>query len=135
MAVLVNQNQNFITQIENFRMENQMKRTTRQFIRGLRKTFRETDASGRQEIWDILTGLRGPDYNDNNYNDKRATTAVVRNEVLGIKNLAGILVDVFKDSDDRATHRVKSSFDSHRFKMHAQNAFKALGLKWNEVNE
>lgn len=113
-----------------------MKRTTRQFIRGLRKTFRETDKQGRNEIWDILTGLRGPDYNEDwPFKDKRATTAVIRNEVLGIKNLIDVPVDVNIDSNDRAVHRIDASFNGYHFQNHARRAFRALGLKWNKVNE
>lgn len=113
-----------------------MKRTTRQFIRGLRKTFREIDTQGRQEIWDILTGLRGPDYDINSYIDKRATTAVIRNEVFGIKNLMDVPADVAGDCDSSVKTRSFSSFGGyHHFKTHATQAFKALGLKWDEVNE
>lgn len=113
-----------------------MKRTTRQFIRGLRKTFRETDTQGRKEIWDILTGLRGPDYEGNSWTDKRATTAVIRSEVFGIKNLMDVPADVSGDCDNSVAIRSNSTFSDHsHFKFHAQSAFKALGLKWDEVNE
>jgi hypothetical protein len=109
-----------------------MKRTTRQFIRGLRKTFRETDKKGREEIWDILTALRGPD--DGSSTSKNAATCVIRYNVFGKKAMHGFPAMIHNDSQLDLNNR-KTMAGSYHFKSHAENAFKALGLNWNEVNE
>lgn len=113
-----------------------MKRSTKKFITDLRRNFREADDKGRKEMWDILTALRGPD--NENSQEKSATTAVIRYMLLGEKTYKTIskLALVHPDSKEKADYRYnyKKGILGH-FGIHAVEAFTALGLKWDEVNE
>lgn len=91
----------------------------------------------RSELWDILTALRGPDFSDWNGETKAATTAVIRYK-LGLRdgeNAAGAICE--PDSPKKVEFRKNLivSGASWHFVSHAQNAFNALDLKWNELNE
>lgn len=86
------------------------------------------------KLWCVLTALRGPDNNDDGI--KRATTAVIRRKV-GIRedNSGRAIVNTDSSEYKNTRARLASWFVSSHFLEHAQNAFSALGLKWNEVNE
>lgn len=88
-------------------------------------------------VWFTLSALRGPDaHGDVARAIKFATTAVIRAK-LGITS---VHLHINKDS---AVHletrlqldgRLERAIDRH-FVYHAEQAFEALGLYWNEVNE
>lgn len=94
---------------------------------------------GESEIlWDVLTALRGPD--DENENDKRATTEVIRYRLFGNagressdgqRNLNGCLYG----PDSESYVKIRERLPPSHFKGHAKKAFDALGLSWREVNE
>lgn len=86
-----------------------------------------------QDLWNILTALRGPDEVDS-LHWKASTTGVIRH-TLGLKNndVAGFLSN--EDSlSFVGTRTVDESEHSHHFTSHARYAFESLGLNWDEVN-
>lgn len=78
-------------------------------------------------LWDILTALRGPDDGDNNV--KAATTGVIRHAVCGY-DCPGMV-----NRDSKYEKHVRESLPDNHFTRHAVGAFRALGLKWHEVNK
>lgn len=108
-----------------------MTRQTRKFITTLRKEFGAADSTSKQEIWGLLTALRGPD--DGNLHIKTATTAIIRQEIFG-KNIA-VYVPAQTNGDDGLSLkiRIQNAGYSH-FNGHAKEAFEVLGLKWDELN-
>jgi hypothetical protein len=99
----------------------------------LRAFFRDARNSEVRLLWDVLSALRGPDYEESV--DKDATTAVIREAFLGPKTQV-FPADFAVDSAERAERRddMVSGSESYHFLSHARNAFDALGLKWFEVN-
>lgn len=108
-----------------------MTKTTRKFISSLRKQFRESDWKSRKEIWDILTALRGPD--SDSLEEKEATTCIIRSTVFGEKASRNIPALINDDNEDRKDRR-ESGFIHWHFTQHVKSAFKALNLKWDEIN-
>lgn len=103
-------------------------------LRHLNK-FMATSGDYRQknDLWDILTALRGPDNTvmESYSAIKAATTAVIRWHVFGW-NVAG---NTQPDSAVSVAVRKTICVDrENHFGLHAYNAFKALGLKWDELN-
>ena len=83
-----------------------------------------------EQLWWILSALRGPDSGE--YSVKYATTAVIRAKM-------GILVinpscDV-ADEDTKENVTIRLTLPNDHFGGHARQAFKALGLKWDKVNQ
>ena len=105
-----------------------MTKNTRKFITTLRQQFKAADNDTKIEIWDILTALRGPDNYDHDL--KKATTGLVRKAVFGSIDLPMAIVT----PRDFAVYVDKRTHSSGHFSNHAENAFNALGLKWDEVN-
>lgn len=97
-------------------------------------------SDGSEEMWAILTGLRGPDHREavlgtqefEYYMVKPSTTAVIRQKAFPIAARSYKLGYVSGDSDHAVQSR-KMMFEGH-FLTHAKTAFKALGLKWDEGN-
>lgn len=89
-------------------------------------------------LWNVVTALRGPDNGDEDL--KRATTEVIRWKLLGkptdrLHFSGSYLAPDSGVGLQRRTHYSLGEFEaSHHFLRHAQWAFKALGLKWDEVN-
>ena len=94
----------------------------------------------QREVWDILTALRGPDYEEGD-DDKHATTCVIRHYALGYKACCSPYTangSVFReDSETSVGLRVAMLDDkrSYHFYHHMADAFAALGLKWDKNNE
>jgi hypothetical protein len=85
-----------------------------------------------EELWSILTALRGPDNQSEMAKD--ATTAIIRH-TLGLKNGNIGLFISHKDNEYYAKLRTSvREYSGHHFHYHAKKAFKALNLKWDEVN-
>lgn len=90
-------------------------------------------------LWWVLTALRGPDYNaswnENALRDKESTTAVIR-QMIGLRRGVGNGATVNADSVVHTNWRNQLAVmgGSYHFKMHVINAFKALGLSWDEQN-
>jgi hypothetical protein len=106
----------------------------------LRAFFRDARNSEVRLLWDVLSALRGPDYEGSE--DKDATTVVIREAFLGPKTKV-FPADFAVDSAERAERRkdmvagdvpLPEISESYHFYTHARNAFDALGLKWDEVN-
>lgn len=99
-------------------------------------------------LWFILSGLRGPDYYDDEIKvidadiRKSATTAIIRAKAFPLtekrlNGLAGIgfyLPAYMRDSDDSGYASNRREMPHDHFGMHARDAFTALGLKWEETN-
>lgn len=86
-----------------------------------------------EELWDILTALRGPDDQDNVV--KEATTAVIRWQAFPRTARVRTVPAVFNgDTESFADSRNRWSASSFHFWRHAGFAFAALGLKWSKIN-
>jgi hypothetical protein len=118
-----------------------MKRNTREALRLCNKVIREQAAAcfkrdpklriGHSELYNILTALRGPDVND--YDAlKDATTAIIRGVALPAVSLVGAIVN---DKDKRSFVESRTMLRGGHFISHAEEAFTALGLKWNRFNK
>lgn len=104
---------------------------TKELIKFLRKQFNPKitkNVLARMEMWDVLTALRGPD--DQNFNKKRCTTAVIRKAVFPHNIPAMSRYDTRASADDR---RNIYKYGDH-FISHTKSAFLALGLNWNTHN-
>lgn len=115
----------------------------------LREMLTVGDYAERKFLWDVVTALRGPDLGTRAVKD--ATTGVIRWHVFGPS--AGVTRINLNDTEvaqhekygclygpDSVAHlEVRKSLisetDMHHFRQHASDAFEALGLKWNAVNE
>lgn len=111
------------------------------------------DRFERKCLWNVLTALRGPDLEDvgklNMRAVKHATTGVIRWHVLGPNagrfvndDEAGVQHEKYGClyGPDSAAHlEVRKSLagksNLFHFFRHARDAFEALGLKWDAVNE
>jgi hypothetical protein len=85
-----------------------------------------------KNLWYILTALRGPDFEVQADFAKDSTTAIIRRHALPRTGYGTTHRDEFVFATWR---KEKIDGDSFHFFTHAQAAFVALGLKWNEVNE
>lgn len=92
----------------------------------------------RKKVWDVFSGLRGPDNNDKAA--KEAITAPIRYAFLKLggsgrvtKSFARPTVVSARDTDENRQKRDRNLFQRSQpkhFRRHAAKAFKALGLKW-----
>jgi hypothetical protein len=88
-----------------------------------------------RELWDVLTALRGPDDYKLDY-AKEATTAVIRSTAFPktfARNNDNVPAIFAKDSLSLTVKRNDIPRSSH-FQRHAEDAFTALGLQWDENN-
>jgi hypothetical protein len=86
----------------------------------------------QDKLWCVLAAMRGPDSQE--HQPKDASTAVIRWAVL---QKTGNSFIANPDSQKRAEYRREGKVrfgSSAHFSSHARMAFKALGLKWDEVN-
>lgn len=97
-------------------------------MRSLRTVTRLLRSKEGEQLWDVLTALRGPDVQ--NEEVKRATTGVIRYFLLGA-SVPGCTTSN-PDAPELAAVRRKL-VDSH-FTGHARKAFRVLGLKWRSCN-
>lgn len=98
--------------------------------------FLRRDDSQSQELWRVLTALRGPD--DGSYIVKDATTAVLRH-ALGLNNEDNGAITT-PDSEEQIKVRSKifaglTLSTSGHFRAHIRDAFSALNLNLYHVNE
>jgi hypothetical protein len=95
-------------------------------------------SSERRGLWAVLTGLRGPDNLD--WTDKDATTSVIRGAALGydaVGRYANVTTEDhlgYRDRREKLRRGADSACENLHFVMHAKDAFRALGLKWEENN-
>lgn len=85
----------------------------------------------RQKLWNVMTALRGPDNHDDDL--KTATTCIVRYAVFGNETSVQRHGYVNYDNTSHLTRR-KSFIVNPHFRGHITAAFRALDLKWDEVN-
>lgn len=86
-----------------------------------------------QDLWNILTALRGPDNGDNLL--KEATTAVLRHKLWLDEWSIGLFAS---NPDEQALLEIRKQIDvgeNSHFTRHIMAAFKSIGLNWNGVNE
>lgn len=87
---------------------------------------------GSRRLWDVLSALRGPDLEDSE-EIKNCTTAVIR-AAIGMKGEPILPAHIEADCAPLAERRIQLPLGGYHFKCHAERAFKALGLKWFEIN-
>lgn len=94
-----------------------------------------------EQLWDVLTALRGPDNEDGDV--KLATTEVIRWHFLGKAPDMTSFSGSFIAPDSIGSMHMRVYLEANKwyatpsnghFLGHAMRAFKALGLKWDEVN-
>lgn len=110
-------------------------RTAEEVMQIMRQFFLDMDKKGTGEeskkLWDIMTGLRGPD-SDRDI-EKDAITIHIRQAMLGeAASVVGYAAGVFvkpKENDPEKIRRIRDNSSGH-FRYHAVDAFIALGLKW-----
>jgi hypothetical protein len=109
----------------------------------LRSQLGQIDAwlqeDGGLRLWNVLTGLRGPDWtNDPVDHRKLATASVVRRVAFPECAQWGSNGAFYeKDCQSHVTTRKYMNEDTtnpSHYREHAQMAFDALGLKWDSVN-
>lgn len=110
----------------------------------------QTGRENASKLWDILTALRGSDQltitNGRTYGQidyisvtassaKSATTNIIRGAI-GMPVASSLALVSRPEDDTQANAEVRKQLSKcgGHFVMHAQNAFKALGLKWDEPN-
>ncbi len=96
------------------------------------------DADARA-LWNVLSALRGPDSKDRDL--KSATTSVIRYTAfpLAAKDATGhggpLYASMIPDSKEAVHVRAKHDrYYRDHFNGHVQDAFRALGLRWQTVN-
>lgn len=87
-----------------------------------------------EDLWNVLSALRGPDAEDN-HELKLATTGVIRYHFLGKTRGSMHGSTVLPDTEEAAKLRRQYTNVWSHFISHAKDAFEALGLKWDEVNK
>lgn len=104
----------------------------------LSKYFTTADEGNCRKFWDVLSALRGPDSICRNLSTigplKSATTAVIRDTVVGSSRYLNRIVDLSSDSELHVSVRQQKFPEEWHFLSHAKQAFEALGLKWDELN-
>lgn len=107
-----------------------MNNGTKKMLAAMRHALFDTgDWGSRYESANIMAAIRGPDNKDPNDEFKWSTTAIIRYRALGdaypgATNMA--------DSD--AWVEKRWTLPQGHFRNHMEQAFEALGLKWNENN-
>jgi hypothetical protein len=86
---------------------------------------------GSEKLWFVLTALRGPD-DVMLWQEKGATTSVIR-FAAGLDPEVNLPASV--GHDEVCGMRIREEMKGGHFRRHAENAFIALGLKWDELNE
>lgn len=112
------------------------KKTAKRMLKELRTFFRTADDKETAKLWDVLSALRGPDRPEQ-YIYKAATTGVIRQFVLPPRSSRRCGLTVVGDDQSSVERRAKLTNARVRahFYSHVRDAFDALGLKWDQVNE
>lgn len=122
-----------------------MNQDVRDILNKIDDTLSKNDQSSNQ-LWDVLTSLRGPD-NEDSYL-KAATTLLVRsaafpktasvafvNDTDGIAGVHGALYGTDNDYNTRLRRASQQCVSEHlHFYHHVHTAFIALSLLWEENN-
>jgi hypothetical protein len=93
--------------------------------------------SGRsysEDLWNVLTALRGPDSRDRSV--KYATTTIIRSAAFPKQPCSALSV-YGTDSKKLARRRAgvwRDGIDTNHFREHTEDAFDALGLDLYEMN-
>jgi hypothetical protein len=93
-----------------------------------------------QELWEVLSALRGPDVAPDNNITKDATTSVLRAAAfprtaeLSHSEGGRVCASMANDSIYRAKNRADMWYHGDHFNNHVRRAFFVLGLNWNTVN-
>lgn len=112
-------------------------RTCKGMLRQLRRFMEEAPQGEAEDLWDVLTALRGPDRGHDSLRLKGAVTAVIRREVFGHELeplFGGTILSNYDDHDKAFLRRRRDADDrsgSH-FLAHARDAFLVLGLDWRD---
>jgi len=110
-------------------------KTAMQMVKLLREFWENEKiySDEKRNLWEIITGLRGPDFDDPDDKIKMATTAVIRYHTLGMapSNSNGAIIN--PDEPAYVTMRKSMPVGPH-FQSHARRAFSALDLSWGELN-
>jgi hypothetical protein len=133
-------------------------KTTLEAISEISTLMQAQNFNGVNPVWNILTALRGPDFNLNEIENtglppyeshelKSATTAVLRYHFLKASDhelgTSGNFSGSYYTADSVELCEIrKAALRSWRekptkmghFLVHVRSAFEAMGLKWNEVN-
>lgn len=91
----------------------------------------------KQEVWDVLTGLRGPD-DPRLGSRKTATTAVIRSKAFPLTRdgtfISKLMMFSHHDGPANVIDRKRTSGNNH-FWTHARHAFRGLRLSWDRPND
>lgn len=109
-------------------------------LRAIRTALREGEFRGtcNYELANILSALRGPDYEDPSAVHKLSTTSLIRFVAIG-----GLFPGIVEHEDTAQSALVRSGSwldpegmcrKSPHFTSHARLAFQALGLSWDTSN-
>lgn len=117
-----------------------IRKEVREVLDYLDNVFMTASPNVATDLWDILSGLRGPDKGPDSYPLKTAITSVIRAaafpRVAAESNDCGgpLRAAMVKDRDQLVTVRIERTRDTH-FYIHSIAAFNALGLDWNHENK
>ncbi len=99
------------------------------------RSYYSSDAIVARQLWDVLSALRGPDYEKSL--DKNATTAVIRAALFPktFSDDRSIAIPAHMAYDETGNAQIRSQMiESYHFKNHAKKAFAVLGLNWITTN-
>lgn len=105
----------------------------KQFVTSLRTAYDQMGKEHSKLAWAMLTGLNGPGERPEAERIKRATAGIIRWVVFGKAYLADAIV-TREDTFEYVFVRQQLDPKDH-FTHHAKEAFKALGLEWDKIND
>ena len=112
--------------------------TSEEVFAALKEFFESPDVDSveQRKVWTVLTALRGPDF-PGTYHVKSSVTTVIRRKLFGGGSGIGEFADMERDAKSSPSIRVslQGKQEWEHFLRHAREAFRVLGLKWEEVNE
>lgn len=94
-------------------------------------------AISARQLWDVLSALRGPDYEYRSGDDKQATTCIIRAACFPKTYANGhnrICIPASINDDHSGGPGRRHQLDCEHFRSHAQKAFRVLGLDWESEN-
>lgn len=110
--------------------------TAEEMLNNLRTFFRDATIPECEKLWDVLTALRGPDYVGGDESQiKSATTSVIREKVFTERSRVHEFAIILKDEEDYILVRKTLPHHDDHFVHHARRAFRALGMRWDELNK
>jgi hypothetical protein len=94
----------------------------------------DIDRAEKVKLWEVLTALRGPDFDDDDLSVKDSTTAVIRQATFETQDGYHLGAMVRPDTERARIFRRDRPDNYGHFWSHALRAFEALGMDWLEVN-